>query len=263
MWRALGRGAPGSTANASPVVSRLVSLASKNAPGASPSASAAHDMPARTRSRSPSPLRGAMRAHRGARVLRGAAAFVEAPRARPAPTRLASSPGRGRRRLLRRRGRRRRRRSKSRPTSSPLASASGVVVTNQANFLRVVVRPQDMSPGQIANRESQLSRAMARAGRLAERRDVDALRGRIDDANGPYELLCVVRALLKKIKRRVLVGDDVTITGCDWVDNRAMVRRRASAVAIDGSAGGKRRSRVTRFRAGTSAVRSENNSRGF
>ena len=108
-------------------------------------------------------------------------------------------------------------------TSSPLASASGVVVTSQANFLRVVVRPQDMSPGQIANRESQLSRAMARAEAAGETEDVDALRARIDDANGPYELLCVVRALLKKIKRRVLVGDDVTLTGCDWVDNRAMV----------------------------------------
>ena len=113
--------------------------------------------------------------------------------------------------------------SKESSTSSPLASASGVVVTSQANFLRVVVRPQDMSPGQIANRESQLSRAMARAEAAGETEDVDALRARIDDANGPYELLCVVRALLKKIKRRVLVGDDVTITGCDWVDNRAMV----------------------------------------
>lgn len=113
--------------------------------------------------------------------------------------------------------------SKESSTSSPLASASGVVVTSQANFLRVVVRPQDMSPGQIANRESQLSRAMARAEAAGETEDVDALRARIDDANGPYELLCVVRALLKKIKRRVLVGDDVTLTGCDWVDNRAMV----------------------------------------
>ena len=108
-------------------------------------------------------------------------------------------------------------------TSSPLASASGVVVTSQANFLRVVVRPRDMSPGQIANREAQLSRAMARAEAAGETEDAAALRERIDDSSGPYELLCVVRALLKKIKRRVLVGDDVTVTGVDWVDNRAMV----------------------------------------
>ena len=175
------------------------------------------------RARARGSLRGAMRAHRGARVLRGAAAFVEAPRRAsrtdasriiaPVAAAAASSADvddddddd-----------------SKESSTSS-LASASGVVVTSQANFLRVVVRPQDMSPGQIANRESQLSRAMARAEAAGETEDVDALRARIDDANGPYELLCVVRALLKKIKRRVLVGDDVTITGCDWVDNRAMV----------------------------------------
>ena len=135
---------------------------------------------------------------------------MEAPRARPAPTRLASSPGRGRRRLLRRR---------RRTTTAVGGGDWGVVDVfpprvrlgrgrdSQANFLRVVVRPQDMSPGQIANRESQLSRAMARARRAAgETEDVDALRRKIDDANGPYELLCVVRALLKKIKRRVLVG---------------------------------------------------------
>ena len=223
LWRALGRGAPGSTANASPVVSRLVSLASlasKNAPGASPSASAAHDMPAHALA-GPSVARCAHTAARGC--------FADHPRLWRLPARVPH-----------------RRVSHHRPvaaaaassadvdddvdddskessTSSPLASASGVVVTSQANFLRVVVRPQDMSPGQIANRESQLSRAMARAEAAGETEDVDALRARIDDANGPYELLCVVRALLKKIKRRVLVGDDVTLTGCDWVDNRAMV----------------------------------------
>ena len=219
LWRALGRGAPGSTANASPVVSRLASLASKNAPGASPSASAAHDMPAHALA-GPSVARCAHTAARGC--------FADHPRAWRLPARVPH------------------RRVSHRPvaaaaassadvddvddvdseassTSSPLASASGVVVTSQANFLRVVVRPRDMSPGQIANREAQLSRAMARAEAAGETEDVNALRERIDDSSGPYELLCVVRALLKKIKRRVLVGDDVTVTGVDWVDNRAMV----------------------------------------
>jgi len=225
LWRALGRGAPGSTANASPVVSRLASLASKNARiGASPSASAAHDMPAHALA-GPSVARCA---HTAARVC-----FADHPRAWRLPARVPH------------------RRVSHRPvaaaaassadvddddddddaasesdassTSSPLASASGVVVTSQANFLRVVVRPRDMSPGQIANREAQLSRAMARAEAAGETEDVAALRERIDDSSGPYELLCVVRALLKKIKRRVLVGDDVTVTGVDWVDNRAMV----------------------------------------
>ena len=36
-------------------------------------------------------------------------------------------------------------------------------------------------------------------------------------------LLCVVRALLKKMKRQVLVGDMVRVVGIDWVDGRGMV----------------------------------------
>ena len=36
-------------------------------------------------------------------------------------------------------------------------------------------------------------------------------------------LLCVVRALLKKMKRQVLVGDVVRVVGIDWVDGRGMV----------------------------------------
>lgn len=42
-----------------------------------------------------------------------------------------------------------------------------------------------------------------------------------DDAG--LELLCVVRNLLKKIKRRVLVGDRVLVGGIDWVDRRGMI----------------------------------------
>ncbi|XP_057839656.2 small ribosomal subunit biogenesis GTPase RsgA 1, mitochondrial isoform X2 [Cryptomeria japonica] len=37
------------------------------------------------------------------------------------------------------------------------------------------------------------------------------------------ELLCVVRALLKKIKRRVLVGDKVLVGSIDWTDKRGMI----------------------------------------
>lgn len=37
------------------------------------------------------------------------------------------------------------------------------------------------------------------------------------------ELLCVVRALLKKIKRRVMVGDKVLVGSVDWVDRRGMI----------------------------------------
>ena len=34
------------------------------------------------------------------------------------------------------------------------------------------------------------------------------------------ELLCAVRALLKKIKQQVLVGDRVNVVGIDWADKR-------------------------------------------
>ena len=34
------------------------------------------------------------------------------------------------------------------------------------------------------------------------------------------ELLCAVRALLKKIKQQVLVGDRVHVVGVDWADKR-------------------------------------------
>ena len=34
------------------------------------------------------------------------------------------------------------------------------------------------------------------------------------------ELLCAVRALLKKIRQQVLVGDRVHVVGIDWADKR-------------------------------------------
>lgn len=43
------------------------------------------------------------------------------------------------------------------------------------------------------------------------------------DGKAGTELLCVVRAVLKKIKRRVLVGDKVLVSGVDWVDKRGMI----------------------------------------
>lgn len=36
------------------------------------------------------------------------------------------------------------------------------------------------------------------------------------------ELLCIVRALLKKIKQRVLVGDFVEVSSIDWTDGRGL-----------------------------------------
>ncbi|RDY11853.1 Small ribosomal subunit biogenesis GTPase RsgA 1, mitochondrial, partial [Mucuna pruriens] len=74
--------------------------------------------------------------------------------------------------------------------SPPLteSQAIGVVAASQANFMRVIV-PEDQPSG--------------------------TFRG--------VELLCVVRALLKKIKRRVMVGDKVVVGSIDWVDRRGMI----------------------------------------
>ena len=69
-------------------------------------------------------------------------------------------------------------------------SLSSQVMVAQANFVRVRVKAVDGAPH----------------GTAPPRR----------------ELLCVVRTLLKKIKQRVLVGDDVLVTSIDWTDGRGL-----------------------------------------
>ncbi|PKA63826.1 Triacylglycerol lipase 2 [Apostasia shenzhenica] len=73
--------------------------------------------------------------------------------------------------------------------------ATGFVASAQANFMRVIV---DSAAEPPAN-------------------DRDS-----SDKAGTH-LLCVVRALLKKIRRRVLVGDTVLVGSVDWVDRRGMI----------------------------------------
>lgn len=67
--------------------------------------------------------------------------------------------------------------------------ATGLVAASQANFMRVIV--SSTAPG------------------LEQHQGTD--------------LLCVVRALLKKIRRRVLVGDRVLVGAVDWTDRRGMI----------------------------------------
>ncbi|KAL6011323.1 hypothetical protein ACLOJK_001769 [Asimina triloba] len=74
----------------------------------------------------------------------------------------------------------------SRPTLQP-SQAVGLVAAAQANFMRVFV--EDSAAGNPVG----------------------------------IELLCVVRALLKKIRRRVFVGDKVLVGSVDWVDRRGMI----------------------------------------
>ncbi|KAJ8475816.1 hypothetical protein OPV22_019543 [Ensete ventricosum] len=77
------------------------------------------------------------------------------------------------------------------------SQAVGLVAAAQANFMRVIVVSaggEPENPGFFGN-----------------------------DPRVGRELLCVVRALLKKIKRRVLVGDRVLVGSVDWVDRRGMI----------------------------------------
>lgn len=78
------------------------------------------------------------------------------------------------------------------------SQAIGTVATAQANFMRVIV--QDVA-GSVKRDDG----------------DDD------DSSKTGVELLCVVRAVLKKIRRRVLVGDKVLVGSIDWVDRRGMI----------------------------------------
>ncbi|KAG6490659.1 small ribosomal subunit biogenesis GTPase RsgA 1, mitochondrial-like [Zingiber officinale] len=77
------------------------------------------------------------------------------------------------------------------------SQAVGLVAAAQANFMRVIVESVGGTP------------------------ENPGFFG--DDPRIGRELLCVVRALLKKIKRRVLVGDKVLVGSVDWVDSRGMI----------------------------------------
>ncbi|XXG78537.1 hypothetical protein AAC387_Pa08g2466 [Persea americana] len=81
--------------------------------------------------------------------------------------------------------------SDARPSLLP-NHAVGLVAAAQANFMRVIIEEPPNSG--------------------------EAPRNAIG-----MELLCVVRAVLKKIRRRVLVGDKVMVGAIDWVDRRGMI----------------------------------------
>ncbi|KAF8390624.1 hypothetical protein HHK36_025151 [Tetracentron sinense] len=85
--------------------------------------------------------------------------------------------------------------------------AVGMVASAQANFMRVVVE----SAGSSTVTEN--SRTFTTP--LEPKEEEDPKIG--------VELLCVVKAVLKKIKRRVLVGDKVLVGSIDWVDGRGMI----------------------------------------
>eukprot|EP00899_Mesostigma_viride_P013089 jgi/Mesvir1/21781/Mv04177-RA.1 len=93
----------------------------------------------------------------------------------------------------------------------PSDAALGQVVTAQANFVRVLVTAVGAPSQRSPEEEEQRRRTHFDDQPLAR------------DGQVGVELLCVVRAVLKKIQRRVLVGDYVTVGRIDWVDQRGMV----------------------------------------
>ncbi|KAF3442554.1 hypothetical protein FNV43_RR16470 [Rhamnella rubrinervis] len=87
------------------------------------------------------------------------------------------------------------------PNNNPPLSetqAIGTVAAAQANFMRVIIQSSGEPSGSSAE-------------------------GSDDSFGIGVELLCVVRAVLKKIRRRVLVGDRVVVGSIDWVDRRGMI----------------------------------------
>ena len=118
------------------------------------------------------------------------------------------------------------------PSSSSNVSASegdasesaprGVVVTAQANYLRVVVNSDAVCGKYAEERTKQFDDAKRRALEANAVDDVAKLEAMMAD-EGATELLCVARALLKKIKRKVLVGAEVSLSGSEWVESRGMI----------------------------------------
>ncbi|XP_022132324.1 small ribosomal subunit biogenesis GTPase RsgA 1, mitochondrial isoform X1 [Momordica charantia] len=98
------------------------------------------------------------------------------------------------------------------PQDNPPLSESqaiGTVAAAQANFMRVIVQSLPSQLSDSSNQDSEPSGSLEGDSSESSRLGV--------------ELLCVVKAVLKKIKRRVLVGDKVVVGSIDWVDRRGMI----------------------------------------
>ncbi|KAL3682510.1 hypothetical protein R1sor_000532 [Riccia sorocarpa] len=119
--------------------------------------------------------------------------------------------------------------------------AIGQVITAQANFMRVAVERggksdsvtnlkvdedggnmHEQDGGRVGIDESLADFSLARnAGDDMQTAVLESAFRKPPEER--VELLCVVRSLLKKIKRRVLVGDRVLVSGIDWTEKRGMI----------------------------------------
>ncbi|CAA7058424.1 unnamed protein product [Microthlaspi erraticum] len=73
------------------------------------------------------------------------------------------------------------------------SEAIGTVVITQANYMRVIVQPEAVNGDE---------RSSSKTG---------------------FEILCQVRTILRKLGKRVMVGDRVLVEDIDWVDQRGMI----------------------------------------
>lgn len=70
----------------------------------------------------------------------------------------------------------------------------------------------DQAIGTVRSAQANLMRVIVNSGLQPE-----------DSGSLEVELLCVVKAVLKKIKRRVFVGDKVLVGAIDWVDKSGWI----------------------------------------
>eukprot|EP00249_Psilotum_nudum_P019517 c27290_g1_i1 orf=184-1974(+) len=90
---------------------------------------------------------------------------------------------------------------------------------HNANFTNSVIRVPEGVMGLRGEAETTREGLLHGQESMQHESDIDA------DSKIGMELLCVVRALLKKINQKVMVGDRVLVSGIDWVDRRGMVEQ--------------------------------------
>eukprot|EP00252_Welwitschia_mirabilis_P009549 TRINITY_DN22192_c0_g2_i1.p1 TRINITY_DN22192_c0_g2~~TRINITY_DN22192_c0_g2_i1.p1 ORF type:complete len:537 (+),score=92.76 TRINITY_DN22192_c0_g2_i1:224-1834(+) len=113
----------------------------------------------------------------------------------------------------------------------PLAEnqAIGLVVAAQANFMRVIVKRSGVADSMLEETNGSsgvLNSTEPDIENSSSSEDINKAVVRPKDNSKGYageELLCIVRALLKKLKRRVMVGDDVLVGRIDWTSRRGMI----------------------------------------
>nr|GEV68375.1 small ribosomal subunit biogenesis GTPase RsgA 1, mitochondrial [Tanacetum cinerariifolium] len=102
--------------------------------------------------------------------------------------------------------------------------AVGKVASAQANFMRVVIQPNATSSSSSSSSSSEGLDENSMTSSSSEGRSEGVTSSLLTEDGGEgVELLCVVRSLLKKIKRRVLVGDKVLVGSIDWKDRRGVI----------------------------------------